>query len=79
MESATVTALKTSIQEWVKLWDEADAANVPLPLSYRFTSFDGEIVDFPLTSLGKKISLIRDPPSDPFYLRRWSEGVRQGP
>ena len=49
-----VTAGKTSAQEWTKLWDEAEAAEVPLPIAYRVTTFDGQHVEFPLDTFGKK-------------------------
>jgi len=48
-----LTAVRTTPQEWVKLWEEAEAADVPLPLSYRLETFDGKFVDFPVDTLGK--------------------------
>ena len=59
----TVIAVRTSAFEWIKLWDEADAADVPLPLSYRLETFDGKFVDFPVNTLGKSAcKLFSSPP-----------------
>jgi hypothetical protein len=52
MENIEVTAVRTSPLEWVKIWDEAEAAEVPLPLTYRLETFDGQFVDFPVNTLG---------------------------
>ena len=60
----TVTAVRTTPQEWVKIWEEAEAADVPIPLSYRLETFDGKFVDFPINTLGKSaFKLTSSPPN----------------